>query len=145
MRPITDEVKEFISDVQAVVEATTTERQLLWETKSLAYPLAFPRTNLDAYNMDHRYLWEEILYGYLVTVNNNTKKPICIPLTKAKVDGVTVLFWHPTSNYVNYTQIEKWLDIYLPRDEAIRTDAMNFSHIFYAKEKNKSEVAEILT
>lgn len=145
MRPISNEIKEFLADVDAVVEATTAERHLLWETTSKAYPLAFQRANLDAYDMDHRYLWEEILYGYLATVNNNTKKPICISLTKAKVDGVMVLFWHPTSNYVNYKKIEKWLDTYIPKDKAIRTDVTNFSHIRYAKENNKSEDAETLT
>jgi hypothetical protein len=106
-------VKEFLADIEGHVEATSSERLWLWSENHKTRS------------------WQDAGYGYGVTVGHLDGLPVVLLILKATVDGMVILFWHPTSMVVDYRQIEAWFKEHLP--EAAKTDAMNFHNIFPRK------------
>lgn len=53
--------------------------------------------------------WKEDLGGYLPTVGMINDRPVVISVLWAEIDGVTVMFYHPTSTMVCYHLVEEWI------------------------------------
>lgn len=123
IEPLKFDIKTYLEDVVASVEATSFEQYKLWQEMVALYGSDyFVSTN----------------FGYLSTVGYINDRPICISLNTAIVNGKKILFWYATSQVVDYIQIEKWLLKNLPKsafrgddsgDYIISTDPMNFSNI----------------
>lgn len=116
--PISDEIKEFLQGVDGVVEATGYEKLYLWTQYSDEWD---DRSN----------------GGYLVRVGEVGDEGIYISILIHKVRNQKILFWHATSQVVDYRIIEQWLDQNIPWPDGVRnkTDANNFSCIFRAVKK----------
>lgn len=115
------EVKAYLEGVVGVVEATSFEKMCLWQE-----------------SQRHGREWVEILHGYGPCVGSFNGRPVCISLMSAVIDGQKVAFIHATSQIVDWTLIDKWLEKNLPEtafrapSRINRTDAMNFHNIFPA-------------
>jgi hypothetical protein len=118
-----DDMKNLLAGVTAVVEANNFEKSMLWAENRRR---ATPRT------------WEDNLSGRGATVGHFGGEPVAISLFTANIDGEKVLFWHATSQTVNYPMVDEWLEQNLPRtafraddpDRLNRTDAQNFHSVF---------------
>lgn len=110
IRPISDEVKEFISGTVGVVEANSYETMTLWDKWTNVYGKS----------------WVSHGMGYGVTIGTLDGRPVCISILHALVEGHKILFIDPTSVVVDHDMIKDWIDINLP---GLRmTNSMNFSH-----------------
>jgi len=54
--------------------------------------------------------WEQGM-GWLETVGYINDRPICISIFIEKINGYEVLFWHATSELVDYKMIEEWFQL----------------------------------
>ncbi len=90
----------------ALVEATDFERLCLW------------RESKDTHT------WEEDYRGLMSTIGYLNKRPICVCVVWAKIDGYLVAFYDATSLVVDHSKVEDWLKEQAPK--ASRTNAMNF-------------------
>ncbi len=111
---------DLLDGVQGVVEATSFEKYALWQLNKFRDN---PRT------------WIENLQGQLAIVGYVGNDPVCISLLVDKVSNQKILFWHATSKIVDYDQIKKWLETYLPLSSfkngiLNNTDANNFNNVF---------------
>lgn len=106
------EMEEFLKDVVGICEATHFEKQCLWQTyhKCLAWS------------------WQENSLGYLKTVGMIDEHPTVMSLFTATVDGEKILFWHATSQVVDYRLIDSWFERMLP--DIKKADANNFNTLF---------------
>ncbi len=76
--------------------------------------------------------WESHSSGFRVQVGAMGKKPIWLSISFATLDGVLVMFYHPTSKVVDYDQIDAWLDEHLPQTKGkMGHDAMNFCNFVH--------------
>lgn len=117
-----------------IVEATSFEQQTIWEK-----------------NRNGRFSsileWESINDGWLIEVGEINKKPCCVSVGWAKIEGYLVMFYYPTSRMVDWQMIEKWLDKNFQGkwDSGTRkaqTDAQNFHHCVSAiNERKKLDAA----
>lgn len=111
---IDGDMMKFLDGVSGVVEATGFENLCLWQR-----------------HRDQR-VWKENLSGFLQTVGLVWNMPVCIKLNTAEIDGRKLLFFHPTSQMIDYRLIDDWFKNALPRtayrEDGVlnRTDAMNF-------------------
>lgn len=87
---MTDRDKRYEKTIY-IVEANRFEQSALWQKYSKTTK------------------WEEDLGGYLPKVGHINNRPICISVLWAEINGVTVMFYHPTSMLVCYDLIERWL------------------------------------
>ncbi len=117
---ISEEMKQFLEGVVGIVEANSFEKMCLWKE-----------------NQDQmKYEWKENNLGYLPTIGELAGMPVVLSLFTADVNGHKLLFYHPTSQVVDWRQIEAWLQLNLPKTAfrengyPNKTDAMNFSNIF---------------
>lgn len=119
MAEASDEVASFIAGASGLVEATTNERHQIWSRN----------------NASNICTWVENNSGYGVQVGSLAGRPVCISINKAKLDGQDVIFWHATSEAVDYRLINGWWERNAPdtaRDGFgnIRTaDASNWTHV----------------
>lgn len=107
------------------VEATSYEQHSLW---------AFWASDSVRRAAKPSLKWKR-LSGELATVGHDNKRPICVSIQWVEIDGQTVMFYHPTSQLVDWKKIEKWLEIeyaHVPKwDHGTRRahcDADNFHH-----------------
>lgn len=118
-----DHVKEFLADVDGVVEATNTEKTHLWMVNKHSLYGQKPRE------------WKELLSGYGTIVGYLAEMPVFISLLKDTIDGKNILFWFATSQVVDYRMIEQWMEENIPerarKDGRInQVDAGNFNNVF---------------
>jgi len=76
--------------------------------------------------------WEEYRIGDSVTIGYLDSRPVCISRLWAEINGQLVMFYHPTSQVVDYAMIEQWLDENCKTKEdgkVPHTDAMNFHNV----------------
>lgn len=116
--------QESLKQAEYVVEATNTEQHLLWNKWFYRPDPSFPKIE-----------WEEITIDTGATVGELDGRPICLSIRFARINGVLVLFWHPTSQVVDYVQVDAWLKANVPAYTATtkggrhpRCDAANFGH-----------------
>lgn len=113
------ELTEFLDGVIGVVEANSFETLSLWRecTEEL------------------KKTWVDNNRGYWQVVGKLNKMPVCITLQTSVVDGHKILFYHPTSQVVDYRKIDKWLNRNMPKTAfrsngyLNRTNAMNFYNV----------------
>lgn len=114
---------DLMCGVIGIVEATRFEEHCLWRDS-------------DTRSATSHGEWVESGWGLLQTVGWLDSRPICISLGTATVGGHKVLFWHATSQVVDYVLIDRWFEEMLPqsarRPDGLpnRTDAMNFHNVF---------------
>lgn len=112
---------DFLSGVIGMVEATDFERQCLWEK-------------------NHKHMkWESDSLGFLPTVGLHGNDPVVISLFTAKIDGHKILFWHATSQIVNYRIITAWFQKHMPRT-AYQPDGAAFAYLNNVYSQNFSNV-----
>jgi len=123
------EMTAFLEGVIGAVLAYSYEHHMLWvENQKAEKPLT----------------WEDVNPGLLEVAGychdtSGKSFPTCISLFKARVGGHLLLFWHPTSQIVDFRLIEEWMKTNLPETAFVeyngvrcvnQTDAMNFHNIF---------------
>lgn len=147
MRPQIPELQQFEEDTPEnrlkytffVVEADSFARQEFWSRHSGQSIVGYIRKG-DSKQAYGKVNWEQINDGWLVEVGKDHKRPVCISVTWARIDGKLVMFWYPTSQIVNHTIINKWLKKHFKgkwdddRREAF-CDASNFHHCLDAIEE----------
>lgn len=132
LNPASQEVSDYLYGVVGVVEATSAEKQELWMNYAEEVPSQWRRKEEPC-----RFKWDSARSGYLPCVGRIGDRPVCISIYVDVVAGHRLLFWHATSELVDYALIEEWLTTSLPRsafqgDSAYlnRTDATNFTNVF---------------
>ena len=86
---VDQELIDFFKDVHGIVEATDCEYMYIW----------------DRYHNQNGYSWVQENLGHGRTVGYMGKKPVFISLRIAHVDNKKILFYHATSDIVNWTQL----------------------------------------
>lgn len=144
MSHITDkEIEQRLRRTVAVVEATHAECLELWKTWSSDswWHSDYPHQKVK---------WEQISSGYweqIGTVQIKSARtvfgsyerkgefPVCVTMLWARIEGQLVMFWEPTSKFVDHDMIEAYLnkimDPWPTYDRGHRrasTNAMNFAH-----------------
>lgn len=109
-----------------VVEANSYEAQALWYVWHDSPRFKQPPVT-----------WEQVNPGFLSTIGQIGDKPVCIDMFWNLVNGVPVLFYHPTSKMVDWDMIEEWLKNncnprYDNNHRRAHTDAQNFHHMVHA-------------
>lgn len=117
---MSDELKEFLSDVFGIIEANDYERQCLWD--------------LWHESVD----WQSNNDGYFHKLTGTYGEDIWISLQCAFINGKRVLFWYPSGRHADYTVIDNWLDSQF--ENVTKTDASN-SHIVIHRCENGNSVS----
>jgi len=125
---IDDQMKNFMSGVVGIVEASSYESMMLWSENHKKYD------------------WKEGRSGFLVTVGFIGTKPVCISVLTPVINGHKLLFWHATSTVVDYDMIRKWIELAAPETayshgHLNNTDAMNFHNVLHQADRMKEEAA----
>lgn len=112
-------LEELLSATKFAVESTGFERHMLWRDNYQRMP------------------WEGNPAGYGIELGKVGDMPVMLSTTFQAIDGHVVLFYHPTSQVVDYRMIEAWLNENVPAKwdkgtRIARTNAMNFSHCLHA-------------
>lgn len=136
------ELSDLLHDAVFVVEASSFERQVLWErwAKEAKGLRGVPTEGA-------RVAWIDQSRGWLVTVANLRKRPVCISIFGALVNDCAVLFYEATSEVVDWKKIKDWFrDRCWPMwDSGTRRahcDAMNFHHCLEAVRQWHAEQAK---
>ena len=103
-----------LSDVEVTCEATDFERYCIWER---------------FHNSELSWPWESARVGKGLTVGFVEDMPVCISISKARVNGKVVLFYCDTSQIVDHRMIEEWRKDNLAGVQ--NADAQNFCNLFY--------------
>lgn len=121
------ELQQRFSKTIFVVEATSAEQFFLWQERS---------DTSDCMSKTYDRLkvrWEELSEGCWTQIGKIGKRPVCISLSWARIEGQLVLFWRMTSEVTDLSLAEKYLnkmmDPFPMWDNGRRraeTDAMNF-------------------
>ena len=146
------DIDPSLADIVFMVEATSTEYHDLWLNWSKQSPnnieplddkiveLILPSSimtsvkelNQKIKNAKHtRVNWEQISSGFMVTIGQIKKMPVCIRFRFAFINGKKICFYECTSRMADRTMIEDWLisRFQLTNDNYTRwnhVDAMNF-------------------
>jgi hypothetical protein len=117
--------------VDYAIEATDNEAFRLWEANH------------------SKMEWKQNSYGYMPTVKelkilNEQGKvklvPVCVTLTWAIVEGRTVLFYEPTSNFVDWEAVHEFVKNNLLNPGFTKTNATNAHIVFHAiQDRNERE------
>lgn len=105
------EMLSFLEGVEGVVEATRNEEMHIHSRV------------VEMFGKD---AWEEKSSGFNETIGFLDERPICISLHIKKIKGTKILFWHATSQLVDYAMISEWLKLNTPDN---RTDALNWHNV----------------
>lgn len=89
-----------------VVEATSTERGMLWEKWANESPAA------DGGSGRRRFKWEQDSQGWLVEVGELEGRPCNISVNWAKIGGRWIMFYDNTSQVTDSVQTEAWISHY---------------------------------
>lgn len=127
-----------------VVEASSTEQQLLWERWAKDSPTAGTLKDVAA---ERRLKWEQRNPGWLVQVGELEDRPCTVSVTWCDIGGRPIMFYHPTSQVSDSVQTEAWIAHYFGDkkwDNNSRrswTDAGNFQMCVSAiEEANRNSV-----
>ena len=139
MKQDINKIDSRLSDVEFVCEATSCERQNLWE--KFHYGLGGGKCTCGADKYPHL-PWEQDSMGRLIQVGTCFGHPVVISVVFAKINGLNVMFWENTSRVVDREMIQKWLDDNVSPSwdggRIAHTNAMNFHHVIDAsKEKER--------
>lgn len=113
------EIEKFFEDVHGVVEANSFEMFALWKD-----------------NKEQGHEWVENLSGIGKSVGTVGGNPVFVSLLWNRVRGKKILFVDATSQVVDHSMVEDWLQNNLPKSAMKdngnyrKTDAMNFHCLF---------------
>lgn len=116
-------IERYLEGAVGVVDATGCETLALWQR----------------YHKEMGKQWDETRSGYLVTVGHYNKRPVCLCLDSAIVDGHKIIFVDACSQMVDHKLIDKWMKLNMPKSAyqdrgngkyVNRTNAMNFHNVF---------------
>lgn len=111
-RKADDTVQRYLEGAVSVVDANSFETLALWQR----------------WHKEMGKQWDETRSGYLVTVGMYNKRPVCICIDSAIVDGHKIIFIDACSQLVDHKLVDKWVKLNLPN--VTRTNAMNFHNAF---------------
>lgn len=118
---MSDQMTELLAGVVGIIDAASFEQHMLWADNS---------------RREQPLTWKENMSGLTAIVGLLGEMPVCISLFTAEIDGHKLLFWHATSQVVDYRMIDKWMIENLPKSafhadgRVNQTDAGNFHNIF---------------
>lgn len=104
-----DQLKPFVTDIFAVVEANSFERHTLWQRHA------------------HQYSWEDNLSGIGYVIGTLDDRPIMLSLLTSTLGGKKILWIEPTSQVVDWKMIDEWRRFHLPKLR--KWDAGNFHNV----------------
>lgn len=118
-----------------IVEATSFEQHCLWGQHAS-----------DSWMRPKDYevvTWEQI-NGWLITVGEIGKRPVCISTSWVKINGALVMFYEQCSQVCDSVQTKKWVDKHFNEKwdnghRPARCDAMNFGHCLSAIKEHNSK------
>jgi hypothetical protein len=89
--------------------------------------------------------WQDVSQGWSKQVGSLDGRPVVVSLRWSYLDGQLVLFWHGTSQVVDYKMIEDWLDEHFKATYdndtcKAKCDASNFHHCLSAVQEANEEV-----
>lgn len=125
---INSEDKKLFENVSFLVEATYYEQQLLWE-KFHYHP---DKNSVSVKD------WVQDTMGRIVTIGYVDKRPVCVGIFYANLNGKKVAFYEGTSQLVDHQMIKDWLKHWTSKirwDNNTRwahCDAQNFHHCLKA-------------
>jgi len=90
---------ELFKDVVFLVECTHNESFTFW--KDYHYE---PRKDTPVVKK-----WEQEMAGHMVCIGELDKRPVCVSIFYAKLNGKRVAFYEGTSQVVDHLMIEEWL------------------------------------
>ncbi len=104
-----------------IVEATSFEQYCLWENNA---------SNSIYCRYKNSLKWEQ-MDGWLVTVGEYRKRQCCISVSWARINNKLVMFYYPTSRFVDWNMIDKWINKHFQgkwdkQTRKAKTDAQNF-------------------
>ncbi len=114
---------ELFKDVVFLVEATAYERHVLWNDY-------YNKPKYEIFVRD----WKQICMGRVVQIGTCNKRPVCVDISWAILDGKKVMFYYGISQVVDWEMIDKWMRHFskgIKWDNGTRwahCDAMNFHH-----------------
>jgi hypothetical protein len=128
-----EEMVRYLSGVEGTVEANRFEHSALW------------RENSD--RADGSLTWTQG-GGYIVCVGKFSGYSVHVSLLIDIIDGHKILFYYPTSQFIDLDLVDKWIEDNIPdsaRDhgKVNNTDASNFHNVLNQikwREKNKETV-----
>ena len=127
-----DTAEKRLSKSIAIVEATANEVHCLWRE--------WARESKDS--SSGRLSWKDSLGGWVATVGELDKRPVCIELRFDLIDSQMVCFWSACSEVVDHRMIKTWLD---KRFAGRSVDAKNFHNAVHEINKaNEWSVAVLL-
>lgn len=122
------ELEDLLRDAVFVVEASSYERQNLWErfAKEAAdlSPSSSPRID-----------WNDCGHGWVIEVGTLDNRPVVMSIFGSLLNGKPVVFYDVHSQVVDWAQIEAWFkeNCWPKWDNNSRRahcDAMNFHHCY---------------
>lgn len=122
-------LQNYLSKVQAVVQATHFEKLCLWEkhaVEGLSSVWMYGSTR--PLVKEKRFIWRQET-GWSVNAN---ECPIFLSFNL--LNGQRVMFWYPTGRKVDYDAIEAWFAKNLPASVQ-RATADSFSEVFHLLER----------
>lgn len=129
-----DDMVVKLRDTAYAVEANSHEVNRLWSLHAHAGKQFVLHVREDEkYRVD----WVQDNSGYLPLaghVYNNKTMPVRISLFWNILNGKRILFYEPTSRFVDHTLVREWLEHHLPhlfpeKGRNLHTDANNFGHV----------------
>lgn len=145
--PLTEDTAENrLKHTVYLVEADSFAQHALWcqHSSESLWPPYDTRKGEPIYDTQR---WEQEGRGWLVTVGELAKMPVCISVNWYRIDGRWVCFWYACSQVTDSRKAEKWLEEHfqgVTQDgRPARCDANNFHHCLQAiKEANIAAARE---
>lgn len=131
--PRYETLEDLINTAVFVVEASSFEKQSLWERWAQQSPNPVKKL-ID---------WQDCGRGWLIQIGQLDDRPVNLSIFGATLNGQHVLFYEAVSQVVDWTQVEKWFKEHCwPKwDNGTRRahcDAMNFHHCIEAVTEQRS-------
>lgn len=121
-----------------VVEANSFERLTLWQQHA-------SNMRPPGYIQLH---WDQVSDGRMPTIGRLDKRPLCLDISWARIEGYLVAFYDECSQLRDSVRTEKWLEKHFKTWRNFHCDAMNFGHCLSAIEDAKqleANSAKIIT
>lgn len=106
-----EEMDKFLEGVVGAIEATSEEQHNLWKR----------------WSQELGKTWEQVNPGLLPTIGSLAGMPICLSLSKVKVNGAPILFYYASSQVVDHRVVEKWIECQLPASAKSKDGRINKS------------------
>lgn len=123
------------------VEATDFEQFTLWQQHA--------KNSSERVSWATPLEWEQIMDGWALTIGKVGKRPVCLSVSWANIEGCLVMFYYQCSQVTDSLQMEKWIaknfkGTYDNGTRRALTDANNFGHCLSAiRDYNKALNGEV--